>query len=92
LPLRDVVERELFTERCAELGLDARALDEVLFALKWVLARDPEFWPRIPGYRERMARTRASARIPALRVYYLGDAGDHEVHLLWAQVREPESG
>jgi len=69
--LRTLIEEPSFAEaREAIVGNDIRRFDEMLSAITWEIARDPEHAPAVPGSRLRLARSEAMPGEPILRVYY----------------------
>ena len=72
---REVVESSHFVEHVRSLGVSVKRLDEVMLAVTWELAREPErgeiFLEGRPDLR--VKRTASSDDIPPMRVLYTFD-------------------
>ena len=80
-PPRDLREEPSYTEAVDQLGISVRRLDELLLAITWIVAHDPESLPAIPNTPFRMARSQVIVGEPVLRVYFT--IGSDELCQLW---------
>jgi hypothetical protein len=77
-----------FSAQCASLG-GAYRIDQALEAIYWILERQPESYPVIPGLEKtRLVTTHrfvdSQGVLPKLRVYFRIESED-EVLLLWIE-------
>lgn len=84
--LRTVREEPKFHEQLEGLAASHRRLEDVLGALYFSLARQPEAFPRIPGTGLSVAKTAVYPDAPALRIFFT--YSDTEVHILAVEFAE----
>lgn len=84
--LRTVREEPKFTEQLQALAADHKRLDDVLSALYFELAREPEIFPTVPGTSLSVAKTAVYPDAPALRIFFTYT--DTEVHLMHVEFAE----
>ena len=87
--LRTLVHSDLYTAQLELLG-DIKRLDDVLCAVEWSLARNPNIYGIVRGMRDvRLLKTDPHNEIPALRIWFsISDNGD--VHLLYIERSQQE--
>lgn len=87
--LRTLVHSDLYTSQLPLLG-DIQRLDDVLCAVEWSLARNPNIYGVVRGMRGvRLLKTDAQNDVPALRIWFrISDNGD--VHLLYIERNPPQ--
>jgi hypothetical protein len=74
---RTLVEEKSFEEsRDALVGIDVQRCDEMVHAITWGIARDPERYPLLPGSRLRLARAQPILDAPILRIFFTINADD----------------
>lgn len=84
--LRTLREEPKFREQFEALAASHERLDDVLAALYFSLARQPEVFPTIPGTSLSVAKTAVYPNAPALRIFFTYN--DTEVHLLVIEFAE----
>jgi hypothetical protein len=84
--LRTLREEPKFREQFEVLAASHERLDDVLAALYFSLARQPEAFPAIPGTSLSVAKTAVYPNAPALRIFFTYN--DTEVHLLIIEFAE----
>lgn len=84
--LRTVREEPKFREQFEAPAASNERLDDVLAALYFSLARQPEVFPTIPGTSLSVAKTSVYPNAPALRIFFTYT--DTEVHLLIIEFSE----
>lgn len=65
-----LVEGPDFAARCDELDPGRRTLDRVLEGVSWAIARDPDYFPRVPGTTLSVAQVIETPALPALIILF----------------------
>jgi hypothetical protein len=84
--LRTIREEPHFVEQCQGLAASHKRLDDILAALYFSLARQPETYEKIPGTLLSVAKTTVYPDAPPVRVFFTYT--DTEVRLLIIEFAE----
>jgi len=87
-PPRDVAEQQSFRICLDAIEPSCQRSDELIEAIKWEVARDPEALPELPGTPFRLARSQEVLGGEILRVFFTIDS--EEVCSLWWADRTPD--
>jgi hypothetical protein len=86
LRTRQVFETNSFTEQLAAIG-DIKRLDEAIASVQLILTENAEVYPVVRGYQKiRIAKTNEVGPVPPLTIWFMIDADDDSVLLLYIEV------
>lgn len=87
---RTIVESKLYAESKAGLPVTCERLDEILNGILWVLARKPDFFPRVPGTIIHRAKTEKFPNLPVFRIWFTYDADEVCLQLIECAEQEDD--
>ena len=82
-PLWHLIETDFFWYLVERNGVEPEDLDEAIDAIKWVIARDPKYYPQSNDERVRIAYVPPLWSLPAAFVYYTIHPDEQTCVLQW---------